>query len=124
MPRKTGQSSSLELDLEFDTPSPLDDSVSTLRTSARVLLDIAGVLTKFPFVKPLAAVIVVMCEVFENVKSNDIGWDTLAKQAVSLVVAIAEKQQEDSPNSVSSLSAHCDVLIAYAMEIYLKLQEA
>jgi hypothetical protein len=64
-PRRTGQSSSLAPDLEFDTPSPLDDSVSTLRTSARVLLDIAGVLTKFPFVKPLAAVIVVMCEIFE-----------------------------------------------------------
>ena len=65
MPRRTGQSLSPALDLEFDTASPLDDSVSTLRTSARILADIAGVLTKFPFVKPLAAVTVVVCEIFE-----------------------------------------------------------
>ena len=64
-PRRAGQSSSLALDLEFDAPSPLDDSVSTLRTTARVLSDIGGVLSKFPFVKPLAAVIVVVCEIFE-----------------------------------------------------------
>ena len=49
------------------------------------------------------------------------GWDNLAKQAVSLIIAVAEKQREDSTNSVSSLSAHCDVLIAYAMTLYLKL---
>jgi hypothetical protein len=67
MQRRTGQSQSdsVALDLEFDTASPLDDTVSALRTSARILADIAGVLTKFPFVKPLAAVTVIVCEIFE-----------------------------------------------------------
>ena len=59
------RSSSSALDSELDTPSPLDDSVSTLLISARILSDIAGVLTKFPFVKPLAAVVVIICEIFE-----------------------------------------------------------
>lgn len=49
------------------------------------------------------------------------GWDTLAKQAVSLIVAIAEKQQEHSTNSVSSLSAQCDLLVVCVVAIYLKL---
>jgi hypothetical protein len=62
---RVDQSSSLALELDFDTTSLLDDSVSTLRTSARILADIAGVLTKFPFVKPLAAVTVTVCEIFE-----------------------------------------------------------
>jgi len=61
---RVDQSSSLALELDFDT-TLLDDSVSTLRTSARILADIAGVLTKFPFVKPLAAVTVTVCEIFE-----------------------------------------------------------
>ena len=59
------RSSSLTLDLELETPSPLDDSVSTLRISARILSEVAGVLTKFPFVKPLAAVVAIICEIFE-----------------------------------------------------------
>jgi hypothetical protein len=64
-PRRVDQPSSLALELDFDTTSLLDDSVSTLRTSARILADIAGVLTKFPFVKPVAAVTVIVCEIFE-----------------------------------------------------------
>ena len=65
--RRTSRTSSPgpPVDLDFDSASPLDDSVSTLRTSARILADVAGVLTKFPFVKPLAAVTVVVCEIFE-----------------------------------------------------------
>jgi len=65
--RKTGRSSSPALaNVGPDTSSsPLDDSVSTLRMSARILADIAGVLAKFPFVKPLAAVTVAVCEIFE-----------------------------------------------------------
>lgn len=65
--KSSGQSSSsaFKFDLGFGTASPLDDSVSTLRASARILADVAGVLSKFPFVKPLAAVTVIMCEIFE-----------------------------------------------------------
>lgn len=51
-------------------------------------------------------------------KSNDAEWDALAKQAVSLIVTITEKQQEDPTSVVSSLSAHCDLLVVYVVIIY------
>lgn len=65
MPRRTGQSSSSVSHLGFDTGDRLDDSVSTLRTSARILREIGEVLSKFPFVKPLAGITAIVCEIFE-----------------------------------------------------------
>ncbi|KIM79066.1 hypothetical protein PILCRDRAFT_10726 [Piloderma croceum F 1598] len=72
---------------------------------------------------PTSSVTVTTCEIFENVKSNDAGWDALAKQAVSLIVTITEKQQEDPTNVVSLLSAHCNLLIVNLEAIRTKMRK-
>jgi hypothetical protein len=65
MPQKQKQPSTSSLGLGFGTDSTLDDSVSTLRTAARALRDIAEILQKFPFVKPIAGLTAIACEIFE-----------------------------------------------------------
>jgi hypothetical protein len=129
MPRKQNQPSSSSPDVGFS--APLDDSVSTLRTSARALREIAEILQKFPFVKPIAGLTAIVCEIFEvsivciqtldlsdatlqNVQSNNEQWDIMGKQALSFIVAVTDKQCEDPAKVIGpSLLASCEELTKY-----------
>jgi hypothetical protein len=65
MNRKNAQHPSAAIDRGIASGHLIDDSTTALHTSVQILREVGVILSKFPLVKPIAGVAVILCEIFE-----------------------------------------------------------